>query len=156
MALSLNKVVVAGRLGKDPDIRNVGDGRVANMRVAVGERYKDKKTGEYKEVTEWIPVVVWNDATVGFIEQYVKKGSAVYVEGQFKTRSYKSNNDEKETYVTELVVRGFNGTVQLLDAMPKRDGGSSDRGSSRGSTGGGNSGGGYPLDDDIPFGPEFR
>lgn len=127
MALNRNRVTIAGRVGRDPEIRNVGQGRVANLRVAVSERFKDK-SGEWKELTEWVPIVVWNDATVGFIEKHVKKGTAVCVDGQFKTRSYKSNNDEKETYVTEVVVRGPKDSVELTEGFPKREGGAQQRG----------------------------
>ena len=167
MAGSVNKVILVGRVGRDPEIRSVGSGsRVANIRLATSETWKDKRSGEKKERTEWHSVVVWNEPTVNFIEQYVGKGDQLYVEGQLQTRKWEDQNGV-EKYSTEIVVQGFGGNVLLLQS---KDGGGrgddEDRGSrrSRDDDRGGRSTERRPepassgeskfdndLDDDIPF-----
>lgn len=155
---SVNKVTLLGNVGADPEIRSMQSGaRVANLRIATSETWKDKQTGEKKERTEWHSVVVWNDGLVGVIERYVKKGTKLYVEGQLQTRKWQdqSGNDR---YSTEVVLQGFGGSLVLLGGNDNRQGGGSSGGSS-GWFGGGSTGGGAPsggsfrddLDDDIPF-----
>lgn len=155
---SVNKVTLLGNVGADPEIRSMQSGaRVANLRIATSETWKDKQTGEKKERTEWHSVVVWNDGLVGVIERYVKKGTKLYVEGQLQTRKWQdqSGNDR---YSTEVVLQGFGGSLVLLGGNDNRQGGGSSGGST-GGFGGGSTGGGAPsggsfrddLDDDIPF-----
>lgn len=122
--MSLNRVQAIGNVGKDPEIKSLNSGsRVANFSLAVSEKWKDKQTGEAKEKTEWLNVVVWTDALIGVIERYVKKGSKLYVEGKYQTRKYQdaSGNDR---YSTEVVIQGFGGSIQLLgDAKGSSEGG---------------------------------
>lgn len=165
---SLNKVMLIGNLGADPEIKSFSNGgKVANFRIATSESWKDKNTGEKKERTEWHSIAVFNEGLVGVIERYVKKGSKVYVEGQLQTRKWQdqSGNDR---YSTEIVLKPFNGALVLLgDARGGQSSGQSsgqsgggwDQGGGAGSGGGyqqsGSSGGHAPnyddLDDDIPF-----
>lgn len=113
MAGSLNQVQLIGNLGKDPEIRSVQSGdRVANFSVACGESWKDKNTGEKKEKTEWVNVVVWGNGLVDVIEKYVKKGSRIFVTGQFRTRKYEK--DGVTHYNSECVVQGLGGRILLL------------------------------------------
>jgi single-strand DNA-binding protein len=169
MAGSLNKVMIIGNLGRDPEVRSFQNGgKVCNLRIATSERWRDKATGENREKTEWHSVAIFSEGLVRVCEQYLKKGSKVYVEGQLQTRKWQdqSGNDR---YSTEVVLQGFNGTLTMLDG---RDGGGSGGGGygggdsgggyGGGSQGGGDSGGGYgggsqggggnsDLDDEIPF-----
>ena len=116
MAASLNKVMLIGNLGADPEIRSFGNGgRVANLRIATSENWKDKNTGERREKTEWHTVAVFNDGLVGVIEKYVKKGSKVFIEGQLQTRKWQDQNGN-DRYSTEVVLRGFGGTLTMLDS----------------------------------------
>jgi single-strand DNA-binding protein len=163
---SLNRVELIGSLGADPEIRSFQNGgRVANMRVACSESWKDKQTGERKERTEWITVAVFNDGLIGLIERFLRKGSKVYVEGAFSTRKWQDSSGN-DRYSTEVVVRPFNGNVLKLDKDNQGGGGGSGGGQSRGQDSGGGSdwgrtgdqggtsgGGGFQddLDDDIPF-----
>lgn len=155
MAGSVNKVTLLGNLGADPEIRSFQNGgRVANLRIATSETWKDKNTGERKERTEWHTVVVFIDGLIGVIEQYLSKGSKVYIEGQLETRKWQdqSGNDR---YSTEVVLRPYAGSLVLL--------GSGGSGGSSGGSYGGGSGGGIPddrggapaggsdVDDEIPF-----
>lgn len=115
MAGSVNKVIIIGNLGKDPEIRTFQNGgRVASFSVATSESWKDKAAGEKKERTEWHRISVLNDALVGVVEKYVKKGSKVYVEGQLETRKY-TDKDGAERYTTEVVLRPYRGELTLLD-----------------------------------------
>ena len=171
MAGSLNKVMLIGNLGADPEIRSFQNGgRVCNLRIATSENWKDKNTGERKEATEWHQVAIFNDGLIGVCERFLKKGSKVYVEGQISTRKWQdqSGNDR---YSTEVVLRGFGGTLTMLDGPQGSGGGqrtgSYGQGGSQGSqqsgggdnwrsneSSGGSSGGGSnydDLDDDIPF-----
>lgn len=152
---SVNKVTLLGNVGADPEIRSMQNGsRVANLRIATSESWKDKQTGEKKERTEWHSVVVWNDGLVGVIERYVRKGSKLYVEGQLQTRKWQdqSGNDR---YSTEVVLQGFGGSLVLLGDTrgnnDNRDGGGFGGGSTGGGYGGGSTAPSNPIDDDIPF-----
>lgn len=150
MAGSLNKVQLIGNLGRDPEIRSFSNGgKVANLRIATSETWKDKATGERKERTEWHSVSVTGDGLVGVIERYVKKGSKIYVEGQLETRKWQDQSGQ-DRYSTEVVLRPYAGTLVLLDG---HRGGSSDSGSSDyGSQSNGPTvGSGVPMDDEIPF-----
>lgn len=174
MAGSVNKVILIGNLGQDPEVKSFQNGgRIANLRIATSENWKDKNTGERKERTEWHSVVLQSDGLVGVAERYLRKGSKVYIEGQLRTRKWQdaSGNDR---YTTEISV-GVGGSLTMLDGAQggggggQRSGGGDDwSGSSSGGGqrsgggndwgGGGSSGGGAPkggfaddLDDDIPF-----
>jgi single-strand DNA-binding protein len=163
MAGSLNKVMIIGNLGADPEVRTFGNGgRVCNLRIATSESWRDKNTGERREKTEWHTVAIFSEGLVKICEQYLKKGSKVYVEGALQTRKWQdqSGNDR---YSTEVVLQGFNGTLTMLDGR-SGGGGGGDYGQ-----GGGNQGGGYggqsggqgggqasaasnnDMDDEIPF-----
>ena len=112
---SINKVLLIGSLGKDPEIRTLNSGdRVANLSIATTERWTDKNSGEMKEKTEWHSVVVFNDGLANICEKYLKKGSKVYVEGSLQTRSWEDASGEKK-YKTEVVIQRFNGNIVLLD-----------------------------------------
>lgn len=112
---SLNKVTLIGHLGRDPEIRkNKGGSSIANLTVATSENWKDKKTGDKQERTEWHHVVVFTEHTADFLEKYAKKGSLVYVEGQLQTRKWQ-DKDGSDRYSTEVVVSGYNGQVLLMD-----------------------------------------
>ena len=165
MAGSVNKVILVGNLGKDPEIRRTQDGRpIANLSVATSESWRDKATGERKEKTEWHRVVIFNEGLCKVAEQYLKKGSKVYLEGQLQTRKWQdqSGNDR---YTTEVVLQRFRGELQLLDSRGGGEGRDSfpEEGAPRSSgfnraatsehrpalSGGG--GGAGEIDDDIPF-----
>ena len=153
MAGSLNKVMLIGNLGADPEIRSFQNGgKVANLRIATSEQWKDKNTGERQERTEWHTVAIFSEGLVNVVERFLKKGSKVFVEGKLQTRKWQdqSGNDR---YTTEIVLRNFNSSLVMLDG--RRDGGSGDDfgGGSGSGSGGGRSGGGqsFELDDDIPF-----
>ena len=112
---SLNKVMLIGHLGKDPEIRKTQDGRsVANFSLATSESWKDKNTGEKKEKTDWHNVVVFNEGLAGVIEKYVKKGSKIYVEGKLQTRKWQ-DKDGSDRYTTEVILQNFDGKIILLD-----------------------------------------
>lgn len=172
MAGSVNKVILIGNLGRDPEVRSFQNGgKVCNLRIATSENWKDKNTGERREKTEWHSVAIFNEGLVRIAEQYLKKGSKVYIEGQLQTRKWQDQSGA-DRYSTEVVLQGFNGTLTMLDG---RDGGGSgggggyDSGQSGGgydqgggydsgpsSSGGGSGGGGgggssRDLDDEIPF-----
>jgi single-strand DNA-binding protein len=115
MAGSVNKVILVGNLGKDPEVRAFQNGgRVCNLSVATSETWKDKQTGERKERTEWHRVSIFNDALVGIAERYLKKGSKVYLEGQLETRKY-TDKDGVERYTTEVTLRPYRGELTMLD-----------------------------------------
>lgn len=141
MASSLNKVELIGRLGKDPEIKNLTNGSaVANFSVATSEVWKDKRSGEKQEKTEWHNIVVWNEKTIEFIEKYLAKGDLVRIEGKIQTRSWEKDGEKR--YATEIVIPAFAPVEALMklsfDNDNNRGGGSrdDDRGSSRGSSGG--------------------
>jgi single-strand DNA-binding protein len=160
MAGSVNKVILVGNVGRDPEIRSTQDGtRVANLSLATSENWRDKNTGERKERTEWHRVVVFNERLVDVIEKYVKKGSKLYIEGALQTRKW-TDNTGAEKYTTEVVLQRFRGELTMLDsrgggagtsAGAPDDMGSGGTGSSSGVGGGRPSGGGGDLDDEIPF-----
>ncbi len=182
MAGSVNKVILVGNLGRDPEVRRLGSGDpVVNLRIATSETWKDKGTGERKEKTEWHSVVIFNENLGRVAEQYLKKGSKVYIEGQLQTRKW-TDQQGVEKYSTEVVLQRFRGELTILDS--RGGGGASEYGDEEqgqiarggdfggrsssqerrpapsfggGNSGGGNSGGGgggsryNDLDDDIPF-----
>lgn len=165
MAGSVNKVIIVGNLGADPEVKSFQNGgRICNLRIATSEDWKDKNTGEKKERTEWHTVVLNSDGLVGVAERFLKKGSKVYIEGSLRTRKWQdaSGNDR---YSTEVSVAGFDGKLVMLDGAR---GGSGGGGNDGWSSGGGSSGGGgsnwqggssgfgggdfdNDLDDDVPF-----
>jgi single-strand DNA-binding protein len=115
MAGSVNKVILIGNLGADPEIRRTNDGRpIANLRIATSESWRDKNTGERKERTEWHRVVIFNENLCKIAEQYLKKGAKVYIEGQLQTRKWQDQSGQ-DRYSTEVVLQGFNSTLTMLD-----------------------------------------
>ncbi len=165
MAGSVNKVILVGNLGADPEIRRTQDGRpIANLRIATSENWRDKNTGERRERTEWHRVVIFNEGLCKVVEQYVKKGSKVYIEGQLQTRKWEDQSGQ-ERYSTEVVLQGFGSNLTMLDSRqgggdrPSDFSSGGDFGSSkpldqnRGGQGRGD-GGKAPaddFDDEIPF-----
>lgn len=140
MAGSLNKVMLIGNLGADPEIRTFGNGgKVANLRIATSEQWKDRQTGERKEKTEWHTVAIFSEGLVGVVERYLKKGSKVFVEGKLQTRKWQDQNGA-DRYSTEIVIQGLGGTLTMLDGPGGGAGGGGGSGSYGG--GGGRSGGG--------------
>ena len=153
MAGSVNKVILVGNLGRDPEIRSTNDGtKVANLSVATSENWRDRNTGERRERTEWHRVVIFNDRLVDVVEKYLNKGSKVYLEGQLQTRKW-TDRDGQERYTTEVVLQRFRGELTMLDSRGGGGGGDFGGGQDFGGGGGGSSsgGGGGDLDDDIPF-----
>lgn len=165
MAGSVNKVILVGNLGADPEIRRTQDGRpIANLRVATTETWRDKSSGERRERTEWHRVVIFSEGLCRVAEQYLRKGAKVYLEGQLQTRKWQDQSGQ-DRYSTEVVLQGFNSTLTMLDGRSGAGGGMSDGGQdgydSMGGGGGydeprrpaGGGGGGFdkPLDDEIPF-----
>jgi single-strand DNA-binding protein len=160
MAGSVNKVILVGNLGADPEVRATQDGReIANLRIATSESWKDRN-GERKEKTEWHRVVVFSEGLVKVSKNYLRKGSKVYIEGQLQTRKWQ-DKEGKDQYSTEVVLQGFNATLTMLDGKRDSEAGGSNDGYGGGysqpaprASGGGNSGGYAPapeLDDEIPF-----
>jgi single-strand DNA-binding protein len=157
MAGSVNKVILIGNLGADPEVRSFQNGgKVCNLSVATSESWKDKQTGERKERTEWHRVAIFNENLVRIAEQYLKKGSKVYLEGQIETRKWQDQSGQ-DRYSTEVVLRPYRGELTLLDG--RGEGGQGGGGGGRqgggfddrdGPGGGGGSGGGG-MDDEIPF-----
>jgi single-strand DNA-binding protein len=128
MAGSVNKVILVGNLGRDPEIRRTQDGRpIANLSIATSESWRDKNTGERKEKTEWHRVVIFNEGLCKVVEQYLKKGAKVYIEGQLQTRKYQ-DKDGHEKYSTEVVLQGFNSQLTMLDGRGGGGGASADSG----------------------------
>jgi len=178
MAGSVNKVILIGNLGQDPEVKSFQNGgRICNLRIATSENWKDKATGEKKERTEWHTVVLNSDGLVGVAERFLRKGSKVYIEGQLRTRKWQDAQGN-DRYSTEVSVGGMGGVLTMLDGAPgggqgggqgggsgsygggQRSGGASSGGGQSGggqsggwNQGGGSSGGGFAddLDDDIPF-----
>ncbi len=171
MAGSVNKVILVGNLGRDPEIRTTQNGmKVANLRVATSERWKDRNSGEMQERTEWHSVAIFNEHLVGVAERFLHKGSKVYLEGQLQTRKW-TDQQGQDRYTTEVVMNRFRGELQMLDS--RGEGGGSGGGGGGGSFGGGSGGGGSfgggsggggndggfgggsasgdDLDDEIPF-----
>jgi single-strand DNA-binding protein len=161
MAGSVNKVILIGNLGADPEVRSLPNGgKVVNLRIATSESWRDRNSGERKERTEWHRVVIFSEGLTKVAEQYLRKGSKVYIEGQLQTRKWEK--DGQDQYSTEIVLQGFNSTLTMLDG----------RGEGEGAGGGNSSGGGFSaprqqesrrpssnapafesggMDDDIPF-----
>lgn len=161
MAGSVNKVILIGNLGADPEIRSTQGGKsIANLRIATSESWRDKNTGERREKTEWHRVVIFNEGLVKVAEQYLRKGAKVYIEGSLQTRKW-TDSDNVERYSTEIVLQAFNGTLTMLDGRRDGDGGGGDRDDDRGSSERREARGGAArsddrrmnevLDDDIPF-----
>ena len=165
MAGSVNKVILVGNLGRDPEVRKLNSGSpVVNLRIATSESWRDKNTGERQERTEWHNVVIFNENLAKIAEQYLKKGSKVYVEGQLQTRKWQDQSGQ-DKYTTEVVIQRFRGDLTLLDSRGGGDAAMGDRGGDFGrstpmeSGGGGGSGGrggsapsyAEELDDEIPF-----
>ena len=153
MSGSVNKVILVGHLGADPEIRNMQNGNpVCNLRIATSESWKDKSSGERRERTEWHRVVIFTEGLCRIAEQYLKKGAKVYIEGQLQTRKWQDQKGE-DRYSTEVVLQGFNATLTMLDSKNSADpenqmyghtaGGGMDDGFSKG--------GNAPIDDEIPF-----
>ncbi|OWV78885.1 single-stranded DNA-binding protein [Rhizobium sp. R635] len=173
MAGSVNKVILVGNVGADPEIRRTQDGRpIANLRIATSETWRDRNSGERREKTEWHTVVVFNEGLCKVVEQYVKKGAKLYIEGQLQTRKWQDQQGQ-DRYSTEVVLQGFSSTLTMLDGRGDGGGASSGFGGGRGgsssnndygddygapspsssSNRGGGGGGNFSrdLDDDIPF-----
>ena len=152
---SLNKVLLIGNLGKDPEIRHLNDGKpVVNLSVATSESWKDKNTGERKEKTEWHRVVIFNEGLAKVAEAYLKKGSTVYLEGQLQTRKF-TNKDGVEQFTTEIVLQNFRGELVMLGGKD----GTADRPTAQEFTKEAQKhfpGAQADLDDSVPFAPEFR
>jgi len=147
MAGSVNKVILIGNLGRDPEVRNFQNGgKVCNLRIATSETWKDRNTGERKERTEWHTVAIFSEPLVRVAEQYLKKGSKVYIEGQLETRKWQDQSGQ-DRYSTEVVLRPYRSELTMLDG---RDGGSGGGGGGGGNYGGG--GGDYPDDRDGGYG----
>lgn len=167
MAGSVNKVILVGNLGRDPEVRRLNSGEpVVNLRIATSETWKDKGSGERKERTEWHSVVIFNDNLARVAEQYLRKGSKVYIEGQLQTRKWQDQGGQ-EKYTTEIVLQRFRGELTILDGRGGGEG-ASDEGGREERRGGGDFGRASPmerrpapagggksygsdLDDDIPF-----
>jgi single-strand DNA-binding protein len=154
MAGSVNKVILVGNLGKDPEIRRTQDGRpIANLSIATSETWRDKNTGERKEKTEWHRVVVFNENLCKVVEQFLKKGAKVYIEGQLQTRKWQDQSGA-EKYSTEVVLQGFNGTLTMLDGRQgggaMQEGGQADYGGDQGGGYAGGSAGGSAGYNDAP------
>ncbi|MDX2485319.1 MAG: single-stranded DNA-binding protein [Pseudodonghicola sp.] len=152
MAGSVNKVILIGNLGRDPEVRTFQNGgKVCNLRIATSDTWKDRNTGERREKTEWHSVAIFNEGLVRVAEQYLRKGSKVYIEGQLQTRKWQDQSGQ-DKYSTEVVLQGFGSTLTMLDG---RDGGQG--GGSQGGGGyGGGQGGGYdngPQDDSYGGAP---
>ena len=167
----VNKVILVGNLGADPEVRRMNDGNpVVNLRIATSETWRDRNSGERREKTEWHRVVIFNENLAKVAEQYLRKGSKVYIEGQIQTRKWQDNNGA-DRYSTEIVLNRFRGELQMLDSRGEGGGGGGYGGGSGGGGGyGGGGGGGYDdrggrggggggrddfggsdLDDEIPF-----
>jgi len=149
MAGSLNKVLLIGRLGADPEIKQMVNGKsVARLSLATSQSWKDKTTGEKKEKTEWHRIVVFNEGLVNVVQQYLKKGAQVYVEGQISTRKWKDEQSGQDKYSTEIVIQGYNSSLTMLgggnqNSIPSQDNKQNIEDSSQATP--------NDLDDDIPF-----
>ena len=150
MAGSLNKVLLIGRLGADPEIKQMVNGKsVARLSLATSQSWKDKNSGEKKEKTEWHRIVVFNEGVVNVVQQYLKKGAQIYVEGQLTTRKWKDEQSGQDKYSTEIVIQGYNSSLTMLGGnnqannIPSQDNGKSVEDTSQDIS--------KDLDDDIPF-----
>ncbi|SDO69782.1 single-strand DNA-binding protein [Lutimaribacter pacificus] len=165
MAGSVNKVILVGNLGRDPEVRTFQNGgKVCNLRIATSETWKDRNTGERRERTEWHSVAIFQEGLVRIAEQYLRKGSKVYIEGKLQTRKWQDQSGQ-DRYSTEVVLQGFDGVLTMLDSRSE-GGGGGNYGGGQGGGYGGDYGGGYDsgpgqgdsgpapsrdLDDEIPF-----
>ena len=148
MAGSVNKVILIGRLGRDPETRSFQNGgKIVSFRMATSETWKDKASGERKERTEWHTISITNEGLAKIAEQYLRKGSNVYIEGQLETRKWQDQSGA-DRYSTEVALRPFHGELTLLDGKPQ---GGDDAGESRGGSQGGSGGHRDDMDDDFPF-----
>jgi single-strand DNA-binding protein len=159
MAGSVNKVILVGNLGRDPEVRTFQNGgKVCNLRLATSEQWRDRNTGERREKTEWHSVAIFAEPLVRIAEQYLRKGSKVYLEGQLETRKWQDQSGQ-DRYTTEVVLRPYKGELTLLDSRADSGGGGGgpveDRSGGGGGYGGGYGGGGAPaggdIEDEIPF-----
>ncbi|MFT6106111.1 MAG: single-strand DNA-binding protein [Rickettsiales bacterium] len=160
--MSINKVILVGNVGSDPEIRNTNDGReIASFSIATSESWKDKNTGEKKEKTEWHRIVIFSSGLAGIVKSYVKKGSKLYIEGQLQTRKW-TDNSGADKYTTEVILQNFNSTLQILDSRNNSSGNAggnydsnpqSSNNSNNNSAPKNNSAESFSedLDDDIPF-----
>ena len=149
MAGSFNKVLLIGRLGADPEVKQMVNGKsVARLSLATSQTWKDKNTGEKKEKTEWHRIVVFNEGLVNVVQQYLKKGAQVYIEGQLSTRKWKDEQSGQDKYSTEILIQGYNSSLTMLGGGSQNNIGSQDTNQSieNNSPAGQND-----LDDDIPF-----
>jgi single-strand DNA-binding protein len=160
MAGSVNKVILVGNLGRDPEVRYAQSGaKIVNMSVATSESWKDKQTGERQDRTEWHRVVIFNERLGDVAEKYLKKGSKVYLEGQLRTRKWTDKNSGQDKYTTEVVIDRFRGDLTLLDSKgggegaepPPADAPEMDTSGPPSGGKGGKKGGRGELDDEIPF-----
>ena len=155
MAGSVNKVILVGNLGRDPEVRQTQDGNpIVNLSLATSENWRDKSTGERRERTEWHRVVIFNERLADVAQKFLRKGSKIYIEGQLQTRKW-TDKDGRDHYSTEVVLQRFRGELTMLDSRGEGGGGGGDYGDSGGDGGGPSSppsgGGGGDLDDEIPF-----
>ena len=152
MAGSLNKVLLIGRLGADPDIKQMVNGKsVARLSLATSNTWKDKNTGEKKEKTDWHRVVIFNEGLVNVVQQYVKKGAQVYIEGQLTTRKWRDEKSGVDRYSTEVVLQGFNSSFKILSSKNSQIGNLQEDGSKKNSLPSDESTPSNDLDDEIPF-----
>lgn len=154
---SVNKVIILGNLGTDPEVRSFQSGdKVCNLRVATSEKWKDKNSGEQRERTEWHAVSIFGDGLVRIAEQYLRKGSKCYIEGQLQTRKWQ-DKEGHDRWSTEVVVKGFGGTLVLLGDKSQGDSRDDYSNASQGGESDNSGGGGNDFyEDSIPFGPEWR
>ncbi|WP_341789775.1 single-stranded DNA-binding protein [Rickettsia endosymbiont of Polydrusus tereticollis] len=151
MAGSLNKVILIGNLGRDPEIRTTGEGKeIANFSIATTESWKDRNTGEKKERTEWHRVVIFSEGLVSIVKSYVKKGTKIYLEGSLQTRKWNDNSGQ-EKYTTEVVLQNFNSQLILLDSRNSSNNSSDNYTEAKQSEHKNNSFDHSDLDDEIPF-----
>lgn len=152
MSGSVNKVILIGNLGRDPEVRTMQNGgKVCNLSVATSERWRDRNSGEMQERTEWHRVVVFDEKIADVCERYLRKGSKVYLEGQLQTRKW-TDQSGVEKYTTEVVLQRFRGNLVMLDGRGEGGGGDySSGGGDYGQSGGGGAPAGGDLDDEIPF-----
>ena len=152
MAGSLNKVLLIGRLGADPEIKQMVNGKnVARLSLATSNTWKDKSTGEKKEKTEWHRIVIFNEGLVNVVQQYVKKGVQVYIEGQLTTRKWKDEKSGLDRYSTEVVLQGFNSSFKILSSKNSQITSSQENISEKSSLPNNESTSSNDLDDEIPF-----
>jgi len=152
MAGSLNKVLLIGRLGTDPEIKQMVNGKsVARLSIATSNTWKDKNTGEKKEKTEWHRIVIFNEGLVGVVQQYVKKGAQVYIEGELTTRKWKDEKSGMDRYSTEIVLQGFNSSFKILSSKNSQITNVQEGSSEKSSLPNNDNAPPVDLDDEIPF-----